>query len=227
MKDILFLIEGKDKKKIKKVESRVKEIILNSDMLLASKMEIISIPYTDQQLYYKNPEVRNISFTPQFVCLLHEDMELSDNIYKLYSEYFNYQEEALYLPLVILENKKVKGVLNNCLWNSNLAMEVGYLDHDLSLRQMDTTLYGALIPYELFVNEEYYNTELSYYQHFHFLNKYTEKEKSMIIGIPKILYTVFIDLSFEGIETDAKVTNFKMARQMDVIKNNENNLKIV
>jgi hypothetical protein len=217
MKDILFIIEGKDKKKIKQLEKRIQEISKSADISVISS--------TKNQLYYDLEEVKCLGKSPKFVCLLNEDMTLSDHILDFYNEYSINAERTIYLPLVVLKNEKVTGVLNNCLWNSNLAVEVGYLDNQLALKQIDTTLYGALIPYECFINEEYYNKDIEYYQHFYFLNKYADKEDNLIVGIPKILYNTSIDLSFEGVDNETKIKNFKLAREINIT--NENKLKAV
>lgn len=214
IKNILFIIEGTNKKKSKVLESRLKEISKEV------KVEIFFDINKTQDYSILFPVYSDC----KYVCLLNEDMKIENNFLELFAEYNIEEDHTIYLPLVILENESTKGVLNNCMWNPNLAVEVGCLDHDLALKQMDTTLYGALIPTMDFLSKEYYNKDVQFYQHFYFLNKYTSSEENLVVGIPKVLFSTSIDLSFEGIETDIKVKNFKLAKQEF---NNQNKLHAV
>lgn len=214
MKNILFVIDSKDKKKAKQVESKIKELDKNAS--------IIIVTVDEKQLYYDF--IDKTKYTDkEFVCLLNDQMEIYDNFFEIYAEYISEENKTLYLPLIILKGKEKKGVLNNCLWNSNLAITVGLLDHQLALKQMDLTLYSALIPLEDFLNKDYYNSETEFYQHFYFLNSYTYNEENLVVGIPKILSDTSFDLSFEGISDDRKIRNFKSAKEIK----KESTLKLV
>ena len=200
---IYFLIEGNNKKKtqtlidiIKKVEEYAGYSVIEKD---------------SQNLYFKH---KKDNIESDFVCLLHEDITLHEYFMLLYRDYILNEPNTLYLPLILLNKDKIRGVLNNCLWNSNLAVQVGQLDPELSLKQMDTTLYGSLIPFNSFFDKDFYNEEIKYYQHFYFLNKFTDNEDNLVVGIPKILGSLGVDLSFENILEEEKIQNFKLAKKI-------------
>jgi hypothetical protein len=203
----LFVIDSTNKKKAKVLEAKLKEIVKNPEIL-------IILP-DEKKLYYQYLDLNDFK-NIEYVCLLHEEMEFHDHMMNIYEEYFLSEDKTIYLPLIILSHEETKGVLNSGLWNPNLATTVGVLDQNLALKQYDTTLYGALIPIQDFTNAEYYHSEVEYYQHFYFLNAYTHNEENMVVGIPKILGTLSVDLSFEKIDKDIKVKNFKLA--MDIKK---------
>ena len=201
---IEFVIEGNNKKKIKALENRIKE-------LFGATIPIKSIMENTHKKYWNNKYFPHKKWT----CLLHEDSKIEDNIIELMMDYMDESDTSIiYLPLIVLENAKNKGVLNSCIWNSNLAMEVGGLDHSLALKQIDTTLYGASIPSSLFYDAQYYHETLEYYQHFYFLNAITMQEHLTVKGIPKIFGSISTDLSFEGVETEIKINNFKLAQEV-------------
>lgn len=194
IKDILFVIEGSNKNKVRTLETRLKEFSKNSSICILHKKSDVRPWNLDL----------STNTDKKYVCLLNEDMKIEDNFLEIFEEY-NEQLNVIYLPLVLLENAKSQGVLNNCIWNPNLSVDVGYLDHDLALKQIDTTLYGSLIPIKDFSNKEYYNENIELYQHFYFLNKYTSITENIVVGIPKILFSTSIDLSFEHIENEIKI----------------------
>lgn len=141
--------------------------------------------------------------------------ELTANYKEVIDVY--YQDKAVMLPLVILDSEKTNGVLNTCLWNSNITSNVGILDYELSIKQIDLTWLGALIPVEYLVDENF-SKEIKYYQHLFFFNKIAEKEID-IIGVPKTLAVIKEDLSFSEISTEEKIKYFKMAKdEKEIIK---------
>lgn len=131
------------------------------------------------------------------------------DICQIYKE----DNDTVILPLVILQTEKTKGVLNTCLWNSNLTVQLGELDFELAQKQIDMTLYGAIIPTKYF-ESKYFNADIKFYQHFYFLNKLT-KEEVRVIGVPKTLLTTDVDLSYASIATDEKVKYFTMAKEVN------------
>lgn len=156
-----------------------------------------------------------------FVCLLHAKTELNKDYLQIMEEYVEEKEKTIYLPLVVLINEEVKGVLNSCLWNQNLAQEIGILDYELAKRQVDTTLYGALIPTASFFNEKYYDEEIKYYEHFYFLNQYTKDEEHLVIGVPKTLLSTEVDLSLNHVDNEEKIKYFKLSREKNSQKEQE------
>lgn len=146
------------------------------------------------------------------VCVIPNEGVLNKNFRNIINDYYDNDRKIVFLPLVVLLLEKNKGILNTCLWNSNLIEEIGVLTYNLAMLQIDTTLYGSLVPYDLFFDEDNYHKDLKYYQHFYFLNKITAKENNLVFGIPKTLLYTNIDLSFSYISNEEKLQNFKMAK---------------
>jgi hypothetical protein len=176
-------------------------------LVMAKNDEIVTLKVDDNQLPFNYKHTSSADY----VMLLKGNITFNKNFRAILEEYV--QEPGIYLPLIVLTHEKAKGVLNSCLWNPNLTQEVGVLTHDLALKQIDTTLYGALVPYDVLFNEEYYKPELKYYQHFHILNKYTKNQENYVYGIPKTLLFTDVDLSFGDVSNDDKVANFKLAKE--------------
>lgn len=145
-----------------------------------------------------------------FVCLIQNGSILNVAFNEIIKELVD-DNKTLYLPLIVLKTDKITGVLNTTLWTSEV-IEYSILDHDSSLKQINTTLYGALIPVELIIDENNYNKEIELYQHFYFLNKVTNKEVT-VKGIPKILLDLDYDLSYESYDKEDKIKWFKLCRK--------------
>jgi hypothetical protein len=142
--------------------------------------------------------------------IIPSDAVLTENYLDIINVYT--QEDAVMLPLTVLKTEKLSGVLNTCLWNVNLAQQYGELDHELALKQIDLTLYGALIPSTL-LKKENFKEGLKFYQHFYFLNKIT-KDEVAVVGVPKTLLTTSVDLTFDGANNEEKVKYFNMAKEV-------------
>lgn len=142
--------------------------------------------------------------------IIPNNSELNENFEEIISVYV--KEDSIMLPLTVLKLDNTSGVLNTCVWNSSLTGKIGNLDHELSLKQIDLTLYGALIPLKYLV-EENFNKEVKYYGHFYFFNKVTKQEVP-VIGVPKTLLTIEKDLFYTSITTDEKMKYFNMAKEI-------------
>lgn len=167
--------------------------------------------YTDYFVVKDELEITKLdlkSFT--HAVIIPNGSELTSNYLELLNVY--YKEGAVMLPLTVLSSKSITGVLNNCIWNPNLTSIVGELEHELAIKQIDLTLFGALIPVELLV-EDNFNSEIKYYQHFYFLNKVTYKDIE-VIGVPKTLAFVNFDLSLEEVSNEEKIKYFNMAKEV-------------
>jgi hypothetical protein len=171
--------------------------------------DMISHFVTDEYENYQDA----IIFGYEGVIIIPNGSQLVDNFTNLLN--FYYEQDAILLPLVLLETEKTKGVLNSCLWSPELVGQIGELDHELALKQIDLTIFGTFIPTKYFT-PEFFNPSLKYYQHFYFLNKVTQKEIK-VIGIPKISLITNIDLSFSSISNEEKIKYFKMAKDMEEI----------
>lgn len=145
--------------------------------------------------------------------------EVPKNFEELLTPYIKDEEsKVVYMPLVELawyigEDKEIssKGFLNSCLWKSYMTEEVGILDEKLARRQVDTTIFGCLIPRSLFETFKF-NEDLKYFYQFDFLNQITH-EKIEVVGIPKC--SVFLAYDYELKETsqEEKREEFKLVSQ--------------
>jgi len=143
------------------------------------------------------------------ICIIPNDTNIPDNYETIIKEYIDENEDILVLPLISLKNT---GVLNSCLWVPSLNSNVGELDFELASKQIDTTLYCSLIPIS-YLNKEYFSEEIKYYKHFYFLNKVTKDEK-IVIGVPKLLAQINIDLSFKDVSTEEKQKDYMNAKKI-------------
>ncbi|MEO6304890.1 MAG: hypothetical protein ABIP51_17145 [Bacteroidia bacterium] len=169
-----------------------------------------------KESFVKNIQIETVGFDT--VVLIPDGSIVNENFVSIASVYTE-DSEAIYLPLVVLDSEKIKGVLNTCLWNSNLTGQVGELDHELAIKQIDLTLYGALIPIKYLV-EENFNSELKYYNDFYFLNKVTS-EDILVLGIPKILITTNLDLTYSNVSNEERIKYFNMAKEIPQLEVNE------
>lgn len=201
---ILFLvIDKKGKKLSEKTKNNLEAIKNNSE-----DIDIIFKTTDEFELLYKLKDKK----VYDFVCLIPNNGELNENFQAIINEYKEKREEKIiYFPLVVLTSTEQKGVLNNVVWNSNLAEEVGILTHELAKKQVDTSLFGCLIPFDLFFDEENYNKDLKYYQHFYFLNKVTSDNNNVVFGIPKVILYTDINLNYSEVKHDEKIKYFQMA----------------
>ena len=141
------------------------------------------------------------------ICLVPNNTNIAEDYEKIINEYIDEDEDILVLPLISLDKT---GVLNSCLWVPSLNPNVGELDFELASKQIDTTLYCGLIPIS-YLDKEYFSEEIKYYKHFYFLNKVSKAEK-IVIGIPKLLAQINVDLSFKDISTEDKQKDYIQAK---------------
>ena len=221
---ILFLVVDKKEKTIsKKTKESLDKVIQKGD-------EVIFKNTDEYELFYQlKPEKKFDS-----VCLIPNNGEINENLTEILNDYevkrnsseryshpdtYYSKDKVSFLPLVVLTSSKTKGVLNTCVWNNNIADEPGVLTPELAKMQIDTTLFGAIIPFDTFFNEENYNKDLKHYQHFYFLNKVSSEDESIIFGLPKTTLFTDVDLSFVDISNEEKIKYFKQAKEIDTTVN--------
>ena len=200
---IQFLVLVKNNDDFKVTFESVKEVSSDGDIITVIKE-------TADQLYYNIPELK-----PEcdFVCIIPNGSTLEKN-YKELIEDYKEEGNTVYLPLTLLVHDKVKGMLNSCVWKYSTHQEdYGVLTPELALKQIDTTLYGALVPMKAIIDVENYDPELKYYQHFRILNSLAHKEDYLILGVPKLLVSLNYDLSYQSEDEKEKVENYKKANR--------------
>ena len=155
-----------------------------------------------------------IGFT--HVCLIPNESLISEVTNTVIKKYIK-DEEALYLPLISYlvpdseNNYDLKGILNSCIWKPYLAHKTGVLNLDLSLKQIDTTLYGSFIPLSLF-QKYLLKEEIKLFPHFEFLNRIIFK-KEKVLGIPKLGFHLKKDYEQKTVNNEEKKVYFKMAQE--------------
>lgn len=203
----------------KKVEEEINNETINSVNANVKKGDcIVHHNFTsdefDKQIYseLKSYEKDEHFKDADYIVVIPNNSTLEPTFRKIVEEYVD-DSNTVYLPftLLIAENN-TKGLLNTSMW-TNHALEVGLLDHELALMQADTILFGAIIPKEIFFSSENYNEDLKYFQHYYFINSVTNQEDKKVIGIPKLLINLDYDLTFNHIDKDEKVKNYKLARE--------------
>jgi len=167
-----------------------------------------------QQLYCEFNQLASNKDKFDFIVIVPNHSYLQENYKEIAQEYVDYQSKNnVYLPFnLLISEDNTKGLLNTSMW-TNYALSIGELDHELALGQTDTVLFGALIPFHMFFDEEHYNKDLKYYQHYHFINSITSKEEYRVFGIPKLLLNLDYDLAYNHINKDEKIINYKLARE--------------
>jgi hypothetical protein len=158
-----------------------------------------------------------IGFT--HVCIVPNGSVISEVTNTVIKKYIK-DEETVYLPLVSYlvpvpgtepVDYDLKGVLNSCIWKPYLAHKTGILNQELSLKQIDTTLYGAFLP--LSILQKYpFKEDIKYFSFFEFLNRITYK-KVNVVGIPKLAFHLKKDYELKGVDNKEKVVYFKKAQE--------------
>ena len=146
---------------------------------------------------------------------------VATNYFDLMNVYF--EEDTILMPLVFLNHPKSTGVLNTCIWNSNINPNIGELSFDVAQYQIDLTLFGAMIPVKFF-KKEYFDSEIKYYQQYYFLNKVTA-EDILVKGVPKVTATISVDLLFEDVSKEEKTIDFKKAKDVKLPETEDEEIK--
>jgi len=220
MKYIKIIVLGENKKIDKDTLKFLPGSNDKIDISIANVKENDEINFID--LFHRYNHVLDKT---DFVCVVPSHSIFTQSYIDIIEEYI-IDKDSIYLPLVLLQTKEATGILNSSLWNSQLP-EYGKLDHETALFQLDTTLYGAIIPVSYFKDESNYKKDLELYQHFYFLNKVTEEKD--VVGIPKILLTIDKDMSYSNYTKEIKVEQFNKAREdwKEEKDSHTSNLKIV
>lgn len=214
-KKILFLIIGNGKLK--------ENTRISIEANCGKEDTKIFIKYNDviTENYYtlKNEVNKIINDVSNFdyVCLVPNGSEMNTDSKKILLEHIKVTSQeytGIYFPLVLYNNEVVT-VLNKSIWNSAIASMPGILDIDLALKQIDSTIFGAFIPTNMFFDEKNYKTDLKYYQQYYFVNRISDNDENVILGIPKILLTIKNEWDFkmDNISQEDKLKYYNLSRE--------------
>ncbi len=165
-----------------------------------------------------------------YVCLIPNGSTVNSNTRRIFEENQADRDDDVqetYLPFVVYQfekdEKKQTLIMNKHIWNSSIASTAGVLDPETALKQIDSTIFGAFIPVSNFFNPDFYLADLKYYQQYYLLNNLADNEKTIVLGIPKIIVT---DLSWDfvlaDIDSKEKGELFNRAREKWTKKSEKN-----
>ncbi len=159
-----------------------------------------------------NKVIKDIDSSYTHIVVLPEKFTLYKTYSSLVEEYYT-DDKAVYLPLINLQDGdgNFKGIINSSIWWPSLTVEPGVLDSQSAYSQVDTTLYGGIIPVSI-IKKYKFKKDLNIYYHFEFLNNILSK-KVKVVGIPKILTTIVFDYTLESIPKEKKIEMFEAARE--------------
>jgi len=174
-----------------------------------------------------NNYLKNEKIDCDYICLIPQLSVVSPDLGEFIKSYIldkpieDAEETLVFLPLVELvaegDEKISKGFLNTCPWKSYMhPEEVGILDNKLANAQVDTTLYGALIPIDVFTKIEI-NETLKFFYHFNLINQFTAQE-IRIVGIQKAFLLLVHDYELKGENEAEKREDFNNAKSIECVK---------
>lgn len=215
MKRILFVVFDTNNEKInEETKNTITKNLGKEDTYVFLNMD--NTNYNEMYCDLKT-EINKIVTTVNnfdYVCLLPNGSILNLDTRNIFNEYYedNQERKEVYLPLVLYSNENINVILNKQVWNEQYAFEPGVLDLELAKKQIDSTIFGAFIPTELFFNKDFYNKDLKHYQQYFMLNNFADKH--FVIGIQKLLFTISNwDLKLDNISDEEKTKYFLMARE--------------
>lgn len=171
-------------------------------------------------------EIKNLE--DKLICIVPENSELKENFVELISPYLKETDNKVFLPMIELIDKKeeklsFKGFLNATIWKSYIVAEAGELDHDAAMKQIDMSLYFAIIDGKLLQNgSENFNDSIPFFYQYNWLNTITLKEEISVLGIPKVVGYVIEPEEYQKASQEQKVEWFKLAQKLTSVATEEN-----
>jgi|ERR1035437_828774 hypothetical protein len=172
----------------------------------------VALEKTDDEAVVLNKVIKETSDEYSHIVILPTEYVLYNNYLDIIKEYYK-DEKTIYCPLVELKDSEgnFKGVINSSIWWPSFTQQPGILDIEAAIKQVDTTLYGSLIPLSL-LKKYKFKKDLNIYYQFEFLNKISSTNNK-IQGVPKILLSVVFDYMVESCSKEKKAEMFENARK--------------
>jgi len=146
------------------------------------------------------------------VVIVPNKSTITQNYRSVVEQYVN-KDNTIYLPVVQYfelsedgKESKFRGLLNTCMWKPYGANEYGFVNEDLAVKQIDTTLYGALVPLET-LKQHPLKTKIKYYSFFEYISRMVHKEV-VVQGIPKVVILYTADDTLKKATQEEKVKYF-------------------
>jgi len=206
--DTLYIITHKSEQ-----AEAIKKTILSLD----TKSTYIQLEYSNEisEEQVVSHYIDNLDKEYSHFCIIPAGSTLSENYTSIVTGYLK-DREAIYLPIVSYcfeegsAEEIFKGFLNVFCWKPQHARVIGELTKELALKQVDTTLYGALIPFSVLKTYKL-NEKIKYFSQFEYLNRVIKKGVK-VLGIPKMLVTLNKDFELKSISKEEKLKYFEQAR---------------
>jgi hypothetical protein len=154
---------------------------------------------------YKEQGVTHIVIVPN-------KSTITQNFHSIAEQYTN-QENTIYLPVVQYfelsedgKESKFRGLLNTCMWKPYGNNEYGLINEDLAVKQIDTTLYGAIIPLDTLKTYPL-KTKIKFYSFFEYISRMVHKGV-VVQGIPKVTVLYTADDTLKKATQEEKVKYF-------------------
>lgn len=152
------------------------------------------------------------------ICLIPEGSELTEGYEKI-AEQFVKNDKTVYLPIVQYYDPtdegehKFKGLLNTCMWKPYVGgNEYGQVGEQLAVRQIDTTLYGAIIPISI-LREYHLKIKIKFYSFFEYTSRIAH-HKVAIKGIPKVGVLYFASDEIKKATQEERVKYFRACQTL-------------
>lgn len=153
------------------------------------------------------------------ICIVPPNAELKENFIDFISPYVKETDNKVYMPMVelvdVVEDKtNFKGFINATLWKSYMVAEVGVLNYETAKKQIDMSLYFALIDGAL-LSIVPFKESIPFFYQYEWLNTVTATEAGDVLGIPKVVGYFPESKEYQATTQEQKVEWFKTA-QVDI-----------
>lgn len=187
------------------------EAVYKSGDDLETDLPLIGFEAPLNELIAKNYDVYSAKGITH-VCIVPDGSSLIEEYRNIVEQYVK-DDNTVCMPIVQYyeqaenEDPKFRGLLNTCMWKPYVMNnQYGYVGQELAVKQIDTTLYGSIIP--LNVLKKYpFKTKIKYYSFFEYISRLVSKNV-VVRGIPKVGVTVVSDDVLKNVPKEEKIKYF-------------------
>lgn len=158
------------------------------------------------------------------VVIVPDESTITKQYRSIVDQYVKGTENVVYLPMVQYFEKvenadpSFRGLLNTCMWKPyGFNNDYGFVNQDLAVKQIDTTLYGAIIPLEV-LKQYPFKTKIKHYAFFEYISRVINKGV-IVRGIPKITAAYVADDTLRKVSQEEKVKYFTACQKAYLFDN--------